>query len=168
MIKNIFSFIIISAILVSCGSTGKKDISSKSEGVEKGEKVEFSSLVANPENYVGKTITIEGKVVHVCTETGKKMFIVGDNPDLRLFIAAGENISKFPMELLGSEITVEGLITRVGGTIVASNDPVAKEMGAVKSPEGEMKKENCETETALAGQPSLSNIRMQYKSHTVK
>jgi hypothetical protein len=167
MIRRIFLLVTISAMLVSCGSKGKKDISSKSEEAEKGAKVEFASLTANPENYVGKNIIVEGKVVHVCTQTGKKMFIVGENPDLRLFIAAGENISKFPMELLGSEVIVEGLITRVGGTVVASNEP-AKEMGAAKTPEGEMKKENCETETALAAQPSLSNIRMEYKSHTVK
>ena len=38
----------------------------------------------------------------------KKMFIVGENPDVRLFIAAGENMPKFPMELLGSEVIVEG------------------------------------------------------------
>ena len=41
-------------------------------------RVEFASLIANPENYVGKNIIVEGKVVHVCTETGKKMFIVGE------------------------------------------------------------------------------------------
>jgi hypothetical protein len=168
MIRRIFSFVMISAVLVSCGNKGKKDVSSKSVEAEKSVKVEFASLIANPENYVGKNIIVEGKVVHVCTETGKKMFIVGDNPDVRLFIAAGENISKFPMELLGSEIIVEGLITRVGGTVLASNEPAAKEMSAAKSPEGEMKKENCETETALAAQTSLSNIRMEYKSHTVK
>jgi ribosomal protein S8E len=168
MIRRLFSFVIISAMLVSCGSKGKKDVASKSEEAEKSAKVEFASLIANPENYVGKNIIVEGKVVHVCTQTGKKMFIVGENPDVRLFIAAGEDIAKFPMELLGSEVIVEGLITRVGGTAVASNEPVAKEMGEAKSPEGEMKTENCETETALAAQPTLSNIRMQYISHTVK
>ena len=165
MISRLFSIVVISAILVSCGSKGKKDVASKSEEAEKGTKVEFASLIANPENYVGKNIIVEGKVVHVCTQTGKKMFIVGENPDVRLFIAAGEDISKFPMELLGSEVIVEGLITRVGGTVVASNEPAAKEMGSAKSPEGEIKKENCETETALAAQPSLSNIKMEYKSH---
>jgi hypothetical protein len=168
MIRRIISFVTISAMLVSCGSTGKKDISSKSEGTEKGVKVEFASLIANPDDYVGKNIVMEGKVVHVCTETGKKMFIVGENPDIRLYVAAGENISKFPMDLLGSEVIVEGVITRVGGTVMASNEPSPKEMGATAINEGEMKKMNCETETALAAQPSLANIRMEYKSHTVK
>jgi len=168
MIKRIFYFVIISALLVSCGSTGQKEVSSKTEGSEKGAKVEFASLIANPENYVGKNIIVEGKVVHVCTETGKKLFIVGENPDVRLYVAAGENISKFPMELLGSMVSIEGVITKVGGTVLAVNEQAVKETGAMTGTGEEMKKENCETETALAAQQSLSNIRMQYKSHTVK
>ena len=79
-------------------------------------KVEFASLVENPDSYVGKNIVVEGKVVHVCTESGKKLFIVGENPDISLFIAAGENMPKFPLELLGSQVIVEGTITKVGGT----------------------------------------------------
>jgi hypothetical protein len=171
MIKRIFSLVLISVFVVSCGNTGKKEVASKTEGSETGVKVEFTSLVANPENYVGKSIIVEGKVVHVCTHTGKKMFIVGENPDVRLFIAAGENISKFPMELLGSEVVVEGLITKVGGTTVAETEKPGKDMDGMHK-EGEnakmMGSDTCETETALAAQPSLANIIMEYKSHTVK
>ena len=93
----------------------QKNVTSKMKNQLITAKVEFDSLIANPENYIGKTISIEGKVVHVCTETGKKMFITGHNPDVRLYVAAGDKISKFPMELLGSEITVEGLITKAPG-----------------------------------------------------
>ena len=50
----------------------------------------------------------------------KKCLLSVNNPDVRLFVAAGENISKFPMELLGSEIIVEGLITKVGETAPAA------------------------------------------------
>ncbi len=161
MIKRTLSFLLVSAIMISCGNAGKKDVSSKSESSEKGEKVEFALLAANPDQYVGKNIIIEGKVVHVCTETGKKMFIVGENPDVRLFVAAGENISKFPMELLGSEIVVEGRITKTGGTAIAEKEQGMKEMEGRHSSEGEAKamtSDSCETETALANQPSLANI----------
>jgi hypothetical protein len=156
MIKRILSFVIIAAVISSCGNSGKKEVSSKAEGSENSVKVEFASLIENPDSYVGKNIVVEGKVVHVCTVSGKKMFIVGENPDVRLFVAAGENISKFPMELLGSEVTVEGLITKAGG-------PVMDEGGAKK-----MAGDSCETETALAAQVSLADIVMEYKSHTVK
>lgn len=171
MIRTLLSFVIITAIISSCGNAGKKDVSSKANSTEKGVKVEFASLIANPDNYVGKNIIVEGKVVHVCTETGKKMYIIGENPDVRLFVAAGENISKFPMELLGSEIVVEGLITKVGETALAANEEEGKAMESIHTGEGGSKtmgNDSCETETALKGQPSLANIIMQYKSHTVK
>jgi hypothetical protein len=166
MIRRIFSLAAITVFLFSCGNSGNKEVSAvKGESV-KGTKVEFASLIENPGKYVGQNITVEGKVVHVCTESGKKMFIVGDNPDIRLFVAAGDKISKFPMELLGSKVEVEGLITRVGGAEAAS-DAMAKGSEA-KGCAGMMGKASCETETALAEQPALANIIMEYNSHIVK
>ena len=101
-------------------------------------------------------------VVH----TGKKMFIVGENPDLRLYIEAGEASAKFPMELLGSVVSVEGKLTR----------PVTP-----AKPEGEMAihttsdsttkmaaGEACETEAAVAAQPVLADLVLNYKNHSVK
>lgn len=161
MIKRLFLLALTIALVTSCGNSGKKESSVKSEGANPALKVEFASLVANPDNYIGKTIIIEGKVVHVCTETGKKMFLTGENPDVRLYVAAGENISRFPMELLGSEISVEGVITR---------KPLAgagNEMNMEKN-QTAMTGDSCETEKAVAGQPSISDIIMEYKSHTVK
>jgi hypothetical protein len=171
MIRRIFSLILITTFISACGNSGKKEVVSSTKGSEPSVKVEFATLIENPDNYVGKNIIVEGKVIHVCTKTGKKMFIVGDNPDISLYVAAGENISKFPMELLGSEVVVEGLITRVGGTEMTANEKPVKKTKSLQAAEGvtkSMTSDSCETETALAGQPSLSNIIMEYKSHTVK
>ena len=164
MIRHIFSFVIIAAVLSSCGNTGKKDGSATSV------KVEFASLVQSPENYVGKNIIVEGKVIHVCMETGKKLFIVGENPDISLYIAAGENISKFPMELMGKNVVVEGVITKVGGTepAIAEANGEMKGMACCADSSKTKMMANCETEKALSAQVSLANIVMEYKSHTVK
>ncbi len=160
MIRHLLSFIIISAFLSSCGIAGNKDASSKTEQGDQGTKVAFSSLIENPDNYIDKNVIVEGKVVHVCTHSGKKLFIVGDNPDIRLFISAGEDMPKFPMDLLGSEVVVEGTITKIAG-----GEPVG---GTHEGAAGKVTDENCETETAVAGQSSLANIVMEYKKHSVK
>lgn len=165
MIKRILSFLLFTILISSCGNTGKKEASSKSENSANATRVEFASLIENPGNYINKNIIVEGKVVHVCTHSGKKMFIVGDNPDVRLFIAAGENMPKFPMELLGSKIAVEGLITRVAGAEIAVNEPKSEASGDV---EKKANPDNCETEEAVAAQSSLADIVMEYKSHTLK
>jgi hypothetical protein len=168
MLKRILLLVIISGLLASCGNSGKKATLSKTDGSKTVEKVEFSALAANPENYIGKNVVIEGKVVHVCRETGKKMFIVGENPDVRLFIAAGENIPKFPIELLGSEVIVEGLITKTAGTAGEKAGNNLKDMHGSESEVKTMSGDSCETETALSVQPSLADIVMEYKSHTLK
>lgn len=161
MIKRILSLISVAVLLSSCGNTGKKQ-TSETESAGNTAKVEFASLLANPDDYVGKNIKVEGKVVHVCMETGKKLFIVGENPDVRLYIQAGETMPKFPMELMGSTVEVEGVITK----------PMA---AAMPAEQGKMKVEGdtamtpaCETETALMGQTALADVVMEYKSHTVK
>jgi hypothetical protein len=169
MVKRFFLFMLIVSVVSSCSNSGKKVVPAKTDKSEAAMKVEFSALVSNPESYIGKNIIVEGKVIHVCTETGKKMFIVGKDPDIRLYVAAGENISKFPMELLGSEIIVEGRIIKAGGTGMDENVKPVEESGkgshqGVKSMSGD----SCETETALKGQPSLTSIILEYKSHTLK
>jgi len=166
MIRTAFILLIIVALFTSCGNTGNKKTSSEAM------KVEFASLVENPDNYLNKNIIVEGKVVHVCTMSGKKLFIVGENPDIRLFIAAGDDMPKFPMELLGSEVVVEGTITKVGGAPemgIGEKHPDGMEVASVS--EGSANSaggDSCETETALAKQSSLANIVMEYKSHSVK
>ena len=167
MIRRILSLVIFAALVASCGNAGKKDVSSKAEGSEVATKVEFAALVENPDNFVGKNIIVEGKVVHVCTVSGKKLFIVGENPDIRLFIAAGENMPKFPLELLGSEVSVEGVITKAGGAPEMASGEKHTGMMA-ESTAKTMTGDSCETETALAKQSSLANVIMDYKSHSVK
>lgn len=158
MIRRVLSLVAIVAIMASCSNTGKKE-ASKSENQGDAVKVEFSSLVANPGEFVGKNIKVEGKVVHVCMESGKKLFIVGENPDVRLYIQAGENMPKFPLDLMGNTVEVEGVITR----------PMAAAMTAEKkSMEGKAMSDSCETETALMGQTALADVMMEYKSHVVK
>lgn len=174
MIRRIFYLAVMLAIFPGCGNNGNKDVAVKTDVQEPALQVKFAALVENPGDYIGKNIIVEGKVVHVCTETGKKMFIVGDNPDVRLFVAAGENIPKFPMELLGSEISVEGTIVSVAGAAMGEDKMQMKGKEGMEGMsghiegEGKMGGDSCETETALSQQPSLANIIMEYRSHTVK
>ena len=173
MIRRIISFVAITAILFSCSSSGSKEADSGTISSENSAKVEFASLIENPDNYMDKNIIVEGKVVHVCTMSGKKLFIVGDNPDVRLFIAAGEDMPKFPMELLGSEVVVEGKITRVAGAAMSEGEGEGmmmegEGMHAMGVGSNTMMSDTCETETALASQLALADVVMEYKSHTVK
>ena len=173
MTRHILSLVITAALLFSCSNSGKRDTDSKNENELEGEKVEFASLIENPDNYIEKNIIVEGKVVHVCTMSGKKLFIVGEDPDVRLFISAGEDMPKFPMELLGCQVVVEGKISKVGGPALGSGAEnegmgMGKSMDMMISSGEGMPADSCETETALAAQLALADVVMEYKSHIVK
>ena len=167
MIKRFLSIVVVATILTSCGNSGSKQEKSKDPaGTDTTATVEFASLIETPDDFLNKEISIDGQVVHVCKHTGKKMFIVGENPDIRLFISAGEEVPLFEQELLGSEITVSGFLTKV--------EAGEKEMGMGEGEhegvaEGEeMSGKECETEAAVEAQPVLADFVLQYRSHKVK
>ncbi len=163
MIRKFLSLAVAATIIAGCGNSGSKNVTTAPEGLNNGAKVEFTSLVENPGNYLGKTISIEGKVVHVCAMSGKKLFITGENPDVRLYIQAGENMPKFPMELLGSKIVVEGTIANA----TASGMGMEMEMQAGEGTAPMVSSDTCETAKAMAAQPVLADLMMIYNKHEV-
>ncbi len=59
---------------------------------------------------VGQEVEIEGMVVHVCKHGGKKMFLIGENPDIRIKITASDKVGVFDPELEGSTVHVNGIV----------------------------------------------------------
>jgi len=62
------------------------------------------------ESLVGQKVQVDGLVVHVCKHGGKKMFIVGDDPEIRVKIDASEEVTVFSSDLEGSTVSVQGII----------------------------------------------------------
>lgn len=165
MIKRLLFLLVITAFMASCGNTPKNEASVATDETGAA-KIEFASLIEKPGDYMGKTISVEGKVVHVCTHSGKKLFIVGENPDVRLYIQAGEAMPKFPMDLLGSTVVVEGTLTQVAGA--AMEEGAAHAGGEMAMNHEGLAADTCETATAMATQIALADVMMEYKSHIVK
>ena len=169
MIKRLLTILVVGAFLTACGNTGNdKAKTTGSSDNEVSGKVEFASLINTPDDFLDKDISIEGKVVHVCKHTGKKMFIVGEDPDIRLFITAGEEIPVFEQELLGSEIVVSGYLTKVeaGEEHTGQGEGEGEHEGQMNTEE--MSEEECETEAAVDAQPVLADFVLEYKTHKVK
>lgn len=62
------------------------------------------------ESLTGQKVQIEGMVIHVCKHGGKKMFIVGDDPEIRIKIDASDVVTVFSPELEGSTVSVQGIV----------------------------------------------------------
>jgi hypothetical protein len=107
--NRIISIVAILFVLgfASC-STGNqdKDKAVKADTV----KVTVATFEKQADSLVEKPVFIEGTVLHICKHGGKRLFLVDGNDSVRVEITAGEKITKFEESLIGSKITVTGIL----------------------------------------------------------
>lgn len=128
MKRKLTLFVMISFLVVSASSLYSQEKATMTAGVS-AEKVK----VVKPDNFqdlaadlVGKEVEIEGMVVHVCKHGGKKMFIIGENPDMRVKITASDKVSVFDTELEGSTVHVKGIVEPMEEAEVAAAEAVSE------------------------------------------
>ncbi len=105
MIKKALGILAIASLLVSCGTQQKKD----KECTEK-DAITVDNLLAEITNYIDKDIVVIGTVNHVCEHGGKRMFIMGKDPDIAIKITPNDEIGIFEKELEGSHVIITGII----------------------------------------------------------
>lgn len=77
--------------------------------IELEEKTLISEILANPVDFVGKTVLVEGEVGDVCTMAGCWMKLKSDKEgEIRIKVKDGEIV--FPVEATGSTALVEGTV----------------------------------------------------------
>ncbi len=105
--KRILLLIVASVfILVSCN----KDGANKEPQKEEIKTVTLEALNRGDYEYKSGDVSVEGLCVHVCSHSGKKMFLSGSNPDDKLQIFTGETMSVFPKDLEGSKVKAIGVL----------------------------------------------------------
>ena len=70
----------------------------------------LDELLANAESLLEKTVTVRGSVTHTCVHSGKRCFIVGEDPNVSMRIEAKGEIGGFNRELIGSELAITGVL----------------------------------------------------------
>lgn len=108
--KKVAFLALLSIILVSSSAVFSQDLTAK-------QPVQEQAAIISPEKFqdyaavnVGKDVEIKGMVIHVCKHGGKKMFIIGEDPEMRVKIDASDKVSFFKPELEGSTVVVTGTI----------------------------------------------------------
>jgi hypothetical protein len=80
--------------------------------------VSVDAVQKNPEKYFDKIIALQGRVIHTCKVSGKKMFLAGSDEENLIRINAGENINRFDESLQGEIVIVKGILTPIAEVIV--------------------------------------------------
>lgn len=78
-------------------------------------------------NNIGEKVEVKGMVVHVCKHGGKKLFIIGEDPEKRVKITASESVSVFEPELEGSIVEVTGIIQPIEEEVVPEEEKASED-----------------------------------------
>lgn len=77
------------------------------------EIVPISKLMAAPDDFVGKSVKVEGRVVGVCAKRGCWMDLAGDEEFESLRIKVEDGVIVFPMEAKGKMAVAEGTLEKI-------------------------------------------------------
>ncbi|MBU8892383.1 MAG: hypothetical protein KOO66_06365 [Bacteroidales bacterium] len=107
MIKKVLGILAITGLLISCGNKEQKKEACCDKEIT---KVTVDQVMADIQSFVDKDVVITGMVNHVCSHGGKRMFIIGENPDVAIKITPNDAIGVFEKELEGSSVIVKGTV----------------------------------------------------------
>ena len=97
------------ALLSSCGGKTKTTGAEAAGTEQTAEGVyEIDDILAEADESVGKTVTVEGVCSHICKHAGAKIFLMGSDDTKTLRIEAGEKIGGFKPECVNSIVRVSG------------------------------------------------------------
>ena len=77
------------------------------------EKTSISKILSQPEEYVGKTVLVEGEVLDVCTMAGCWMELKSDAENQKVKIKVKDGDIVFPVEAKGKSALVEGTVYKI-------------------------------------------------------
>jgi len=83
------------------------------EKLSDAEVVPVSALLETPDEYVGKTVKIEGRITGVCAHRGCWMELAGDEDFQSMRIKVEDGVIVFPADAVGHMATAEGVFTKI-------------------------------------------------------
>lgn len=111
--KKLFLLTLILAFMASCGNkqAGQyQQQETEKTAVSDAKTYKLDSLLKVADQLIDKTVTVRGFVTHTCKHSGKRCFIVGDDPNTSFRVEAKGDIGGFNRELTGSELAITGIV----------------------------------------------------------
>lgn len=161
------------SMVAACGGSSK---SADEQAAPEIAAVSVDEVLANPENFLGDTIVIEGVCTHLCSHGGKKAFIAGSADSVMLRCEAyplmGEpfpkTVIRHPLQVKGvlceERIDEEALLTMERNARAAQQqEDFSQANGNTESAQADSaapkpKESGCATERASRGQSSMTTL----------
>jgi len=137
------------------------------------------TIVANPEQFLGDTVTIEGVVSHLCKHGGKKAFVLGSDENTMIRCEATPKMGgAFPQESIHNPIRVTGVVveSRIDEAAVQQMEAqhteqvkmIAEQAGAEQASAVENAATGCETERKAQGQGNIETFAAQMADYRAR
>jgi len=152
------AFIFAAVILfftLSCTSNSSNKSNKNESAITQGNDisvVDVDSILASPDKYIEKSVSIKGLVVHTCRHSGKKMFLAGTDKNKFVKVIAGPGISRFDQSLEGETVVATGKLELLDET-QEREDHAEKGEGRMRTTEATSQ------DTATAGCVTETKIR---------
>lgn len=104
-------FVILFIILITVAAYSQSDKYGKEISLT--EKTSISTILAQPEKYVGKTVLVEGEILEVCAMAGCWMELKSDAENQKVKIKVKDGDIVFPVEAKGKSALVEGTVYKI-------------------------------------------------------
>lgn len=105
------NFTIIFFLLISVAGYSQSDKYGKEISLK--EKTSISKILEQPEEYVGKTVLVEGEILEVCAMAGCWMELKSDVENQKVKVKVKDGDIVFPVEAKGKSALVEGTVYKI-------------------------------------------------------
>lgn len=162
------------AVFTAC--SGKSDKAAAGEEEAGNDVLTVDQVLADPDKYVGDTITVEGVCSHLCAHGAMKAFLQGSADTLMLRAEANPHIGEpFPVALVHRNVAIKGILAeqRIDSAAVAGMETQHKaavaEAEAAKEPvEKRHETGSCATERAAQGQSKITDFDARMEDYRQK
>ena len=160
-------------IMISCGGSSNGSSTDSSTTA-----LNVDEVLANPDNYLGDTIVIEGVCSHLCAHGGKKAFIAGSADSIMLRCEAFPLMGEpFPKSVVRRPLQVKGILReeRVDENTIQEMIRRNEEAQAAANVNGELTdatpakaESGCATERTAKGQRNLTTFEERINDFRTK
>ena len=108
--KRLFVFLPLMVVVLALFSCNEKKNDEKEQECQTVKVMNVDEMLAAAENHVGDTITVEGMCTHVCSHSGRKMFLKGSDDSQMLRVESVELGEPFKQECIDHTVAVKGIV----------------------------------------------------------
>lgn len=125
--RSFTSLLLVLALVLAAGASLAEDRTFGKGVSDASDVIPISTLLADPGEYLGKTVRVEGPVIGVCKARGCWMDLASDKEFQSIQIKVEDGEIVFPMDIMGQTAVAEGVLTALPLTLEQTRAYLKKE-----------------------------------------